>query len=107
MQVSVTYDVRNPEASDPLPLTGLLAAAPANTPEQIHLAYSGDTGMYVSWSSGEASNFSRAWLGCLAEELKGSFSEAATASYQPYAHAASLEGEALGVPACMHSRDRW
>ena len=53
MQTSIMYDVRNPEASEPLPMTGLLAAAPANTPEQVHLAFAGDTGMYVSWSSGK------------------------------------------------------
>ena len=49
------YDRTLPEASEDLPLTGLLAPAAGNTPEQFHLAYTGEGGMYVSWASGSSS----------------------------------------------------
>ena len=54
------YDIRNPSASDDLPISGPLAPRPINQPEQIHLAYGGSTpgtyggqqSMYVSWNTG-------------------------------------------------------
>lgn len=54
------YDIRNPSASDDLPIAGPLAPRPINQPEQIHLAYGGSTpgsyggqqSMYVSWNTG-------------------------------------------------------
>ncbi|KAK9857590.1 hypothetical protein WJX84_010024 [Apatococcus fuscideae] len=59
-QVSMPYDIRNPSASDDLPIAGPLAPRPVNQPEQIHLAYGGSTpgtyggqqSMYVSWNTG-------------------------------------------------------